>query len=77
MGNIIKYIENIMQDGDGNPSSKRWITAFFSLLLGVGFFVSMIGGYKVDPELLHALMYIIIAGLGITGAEKFAPSNNS
>lgn len=67
------YIKQIMQDGSGTPSSKRWIAVICSLTLCGAFISSIVLNTKADPEIVHAMMYIIIAGLGITGAEKFAP----
>ena len=67
------YIKRIMADTNGEPSSKRWITAIFSLTLCGALISSIIYNTKADAEIVHAVMYIIITGLGMTGAEKFAP----
>lgn len=50
MSNVINYINNLLSDGKGSPSSKRVITFLFTF------------------------MYIVIAGFGFTGVEKFAPN---
>ena len=67
------YLKQIMSDANGAPSSKRYITVLFSLVLCCAFITSIIYNTKADPEIVHAMMYVIIAGLGICGAEKFSP----
>lgn len=67
------YLKQIMQDSNGSASSKRWITALFSLALLGALIASIVMNTKADPEIVHAVMYVIITGLGMTGAEKFAP----
>jgi NADH:ubiquinone oxidoreductase subunit 6 (subunit J) len=45
----------------------------FALALCGAFITSIVMGTKADPEIVHAVMYVIITGLGMSGAEKFAP----
>lgn len=73
MQKVIDYIKGILGDTDGLPSSKRIVAVVFSLLVFVAFVGNMIWGWSVDDNLLDAVMMIVIAGLGITGIEKFAP----
>lgn len=72
MGNIKEYIKGIMADADGNPSSKRLITMLATLLMTTGFLGNLFWDLTIDEHLFDAVMYVIIAGLGISGAEKFA-----
>jgi hypothetical protein len=69
----MEYIKKIMQDPDGSPSSKRWVVLICSLALCGAFITSILYATKADPELVHAIQYIIMVGLGMSGAEKFAP----
>ena len=62
-----------MLSQDSGVSSKRVIT-FLAFLLCAGAFVSMILGYQIDQKLFDSMMYIVIAGLGFTASEKFAPT---
>ena len=57
----------------GSLSSKRVVTAGSALLLGVGFVANLFWDFNVEQFMFDAIMYITIAGLGFTGAEKFAP----
>lgn len=72
MQKIIDYIKGILGDTDGLPSSKRIISVTFSLLVMIAFVANLGWDLSVDDNLLDAVMMIIIAGLGITGIEKFA-----
>ncbi len=77
MQKVIDYIKGILGDTDGLPSSKRIVSVVFSLLVMVAFVGNMVWGWSVDDNLLDAVMMIVIAGLGITGIEKFAPKLQS
>ena len=70
---IVDYIKGMLAEHNGNPSSKRIIATLFALLIAVAFIANLFYGYKVDDNLLNAVMVITVAGLGITGIEKFAP----
>lgn len=70
----LEFIKGIISDTQGMPSSKRLIILTFSLLLGVGYCSNLFYGLQVDKELLDAVVYIVVAGLGVTGFEKFAPA---
>ena len=70
---VLDYIKGILADGNGSPSSKRIISIVFAILIGVAFVANLFGGYQVADNILDAVMLVVIAGLGITGIEKFAP----
>mgnify|MGYP003341875780 FL=1 len=63
----------MMGDGHGNPSSKRWIAMIAMVLVCTGYIANLFWDYTVEQFMFDAVMYIVIASLGITGAEKFAP----
>ena len=70
---VLDYIKGILADGNGSPSSKRIISIEFAILIGVAFVANLFWGYQVADNILDAVMLVVIAGLGITGIEKFAP----
>ena len=70
---VLDYIKGILADGSGTPSSKRIISIVFAILIGVAFVANLFWGYVVADNILDAVMLVVIAGLGITGIEKFAP----
>ena len=68
-------LESLFQDSiNGSVSSKRVVT-FFAFLVCVGGFIADTMGYKVTAALFDSMMYIVVAGLGFTASEKFAPKS--
>jgi hypothetical protein len=65
-----------MLSEDPAVSSKRVIT-FLAFLLCAAAFIAMIYGYPIDTKLFDSMMYIVIAGLGFTASEKFAPTKET
>ena len=62
-----------MLSQDPSISSKRVIT-FLAFLLCAGAFIAMILGHQIDQKLFDSMMFIVVAGLGFTASEKFAPT---
>lgn len=73
MKSFTNYVKGILADSAGAPSTKRVISIVFAILIGVAFVANLFYSYKVDDNILDAVMMIVIAGLGFTGVEKFAP----
>ena len=73
MKKAIGYLRDVINDPNGTPSSKRLISMIFALLIGGAFVANLGWGLSVDDNLLDAVMLVVIAGLGFTGVEKFAP----
>ena len=65
-----------MLSQDPAVSSKRVIT-FLAFLLCAGAFIAMILGHPIDQKLFDSMMFIVIAGLGFTASEKFAPTKET
>lgn len=71
---IAKMLQSMFQDGhDESISSKRVITFLAFILCGIAFIANLFWGYKIDNILYESMSYIVMAGLGVTIAEKFAP----
>ena len=69
---MIKWINSMLADGiNGSVSSKRVIT-FLAFLVCAFALVMDVFGYKVTPALFESMIYIVVAGLGVTASEKFA-----
>jgi hypothetical protein len=73
----LAYVKGILEDSNGVPSSKRIIAVVFAILIGIGFCGNLFYGLTMDDNILDAVMLITVAGLGITGIEKFAPKKKS
>lgn len=70
---ILGQIKGMLAEGDGKLSNKRVITLLSTVMLVVAFVANLFFGYKIDDNILNAIMFVIIGGMGITGMEKFAP----
>ena len=68
-----KFINSTLNGGNGEVSSKRVVTLLAFLLATVGFIANLFWGFVIEEFIYKSMMYIVIAGLGIVGAEKFAP----
>ena len=73
MSNALKQIFSGI---DGDLSSKRVFTFLGFILISIGFFGDLFWDLTISPEIFDSITFIVIAGLGLTGAEKFAPTRN-
>ncbi len=65
---------SVLQDGtDEGISSKRIVTLIAFIICAVAMLVDQFTQYKVNATLFDSMMYIVVAGLGFTATEKFAP----
>lgn len=72
----MNWLSSMLSDGDnGTVSSKRVVTLLAFVMCSVAFIVDLLTMHKADPHLFDAMMYIVLAGLGFTASEKFAPKN--
>jgi hypothetical protein len=68
-------MNSMLSDGcNGTVSSKRVITLLAFIVCVYGF-IADIHGYKITSSLFDSMIYLVIAGLGFTASEKFAPKN--
>lgn len=77
MGGLKQYITQVLQDTNGAYSSKRFVTLLCVLLMLVAFIANLFYDQTVDEFMYESIMYIVIAGLGFSGAEKFAPKKGA
>lgn len=64
------FLSTINDDG---ISSKRVVTFLAFIFCSIAFFANLFFGFKIDTQLFDGMMFIAIAGLGVTVAERFAP----
>lgn len=76
MFQIKKYLKQVLQDTHGAYSSKRFVTLLCTILMILGFLMDLFTEYTVSQFMYEAIMYIVVAGLGFSGAEKFALHKN-
>lgn len=77
MSALRKYVQQVLQDTNGSFSSKRLVTFICVLLMGIGYIANLFWDQTVDEFMFESIMYIVIAGLGFSGAERFAPRKES
>jgi hypothetical protein len=70
---ILGQLKGMLAEGDGKLSNKRVITLLSTVMLVVAFVSNVFMGKHIDDNILNAIMFVIIGGMGITGMEKFAP----
>ena len=69
-------MSSMLSDGsNGSVSSKRVITLLAFLMCSVAFMVDLFTQYETKQYLFDSMMYIVVAGLGFTASEKFAPKD--
>ena len=67
------FLRSLLLDGeDGTWSSKRVITFLAFIFCSIAFFANLFFEKKMDPLMFEGMMYIAIAGLGVTVTERFA-----
>jgi hypothetical protein len=68
-----QWLNSLLSDGiNGTVSSKRVVTILAFILCAIGFLTELYTGHKVGDHTLDSMMYIVIAGLGLTASEKFS-----
>lgn len=68
------YISTVLKDVDNEYSSKRLVVLIAMASLTTAFFSNLFFDSTIEQFIFDGMMYIVIAGLGIVGAEKFSPS---
>lgn len=69
----MSWLTSMVSDGDnGSISSKRVVTLLAFVICAWGFVADAMG-WQINPKIFDSMMYIVLAGLGFTASEKFAP----
>lgn len=68
---MLQILREILSDGN-ILSSKRVVSFLAFIAMIVSYFIDQFTNHSIKPALFDSLMWIVIAGLGITGVEKFA-----
>ena len=73
----MNWLQSMLADGTNNSiSSKRVVTVLAFLLCAIGFLTDLYTEKSVTPQVYDSMMYIVLAGLGFTASEKFAPKKD-
>ena len=68
---IKQFLLEMIQDIDGCVSSKRIMTFVCCILVVVAFVVDLFTDLAVSDYVFNGVSWIVIAGLGFIGAERF------
>jgi len=69
-----KILYSMLKDGDDNTiSSKRVVTFLSFVLCAIAFVANLFWGFEVKQFMFESMIYLAMAGLGVTVAERFAP----
>lgn len=71
------FFKSLFSDIDNQVSSKRFITVFAFLLLGVAFLLDIFIDVQLKQYIWDGILYIVLMGLGVTTAEKFTNKNKN
>lgn len=66
------YLEKILMDVDGQPSSKRLITLISFLLITIAFVANIFIELPLKEYMFEGMLWLAGAGLGFATAEKFS-----
>ena len=71
---ILGSLRSMLADGEnGSISSKRVITFVATSLVATAFIGNLFWNLTVEEFMFTSMMTIVVAGLGTTVVEKFAP----
>ena len=71
---VLSNLKSMLADShdDSALSSKRVIALLAFICCLIAFFVDLFSDYNITQGIFDSMMWIVIAGLGFTGLEKFA-----
>lgn len=67
---------NEMLSGQGEISSKRFITFLAFGLMSIAFLANLFFAYTIEQFMFESMSFIVIAGLGFTASEFFSGNRN-
>jgi hypothetical protein len=72
---VLSNLKGMLADSEDATclSSKRVVAFLAFICLVVAFFVDLFSAYKITQGIYDSMMFIVVAGLGFTGLERFAP----
>lgn len=69
-----KILYSMLKDGEDDTISSRRVVTFLSFILcAIAFIANLFWGFEVKQFMFESMIYLAMAGLGVTVAERFAP----
>lgn len=75
MKKVTTWLNGLLKDEKGSPSSKRFIGIIAGLSLCVALFINLFTEHPVDSSLVNAVAVICLGGLGLASADKIWAKN--
>ena len=73
MKGFFTNIKSMVRDSHNNTISSKRIVVFLCVIMMIVGFVANVGyGIEVSEHIYTSIMYVVLAGVGLTGIEKFA-----
>jgi FtsH-binding integral membrane protein len=77
MEKIINWLQGLLKDEKGNPSSKRFIGIVAGLSLCVALFINLFTEHPVDANLINAVAALAFGALGLASVDKIWNKNKT
>lgn len=70
MKKIITWLQGLLKDEKGTPSSKRFIGIIAGLSLCISLFINLFTAHPVDHTLVQAVAALAFGALGLASVDK-------
>lgn len=70
MKKIITWLQGLLKDEKGTPSSKRFIGIIAGLSLCISLFINLFTEHPVDHTLVQAVAALAFGALGLASVDK-------
>jgi hypothetical protein len=70
MKKITNWLQGLLKDEKGTPSSKRFVGIIASLSLCVSLFINLFTEHPVDGNLINAVAALAFGALGLASVDK-------
>lgn len=77
MEKIINWLQGLLKDEKGTPSSKRFIGIVAGLSLCVALFINLFTEHPVDANLINAVAALAFGALGLASVDKIWSKNKT
>ena len=64
------WVQGLIKDERGEPSSKRFVGIIAGLSLCIALFINLFTGYPVDHTLVQAVAALAFGALGLASIDK-------
>ena len=70
MKKITNWVQGLLKDEKGTPSSKRFVGITASLSLCIALFINLFTEHPVDSNLINAVAALAFGALGLASVDK-------